>query len=162
MMTDTQTNKDLGAYLKDTWKKNLNVDVDLEFVDSKTRSARYNGKDFQLVINGWQEDYPDMENWFFGLREVGGSINKESCGTAEIDAKIAKAKYNTNNEQRLAQYREIEKDTVTSVQCTAPLWHTSALRMVKPYVKGMVENRRPGDTFAMGDWEPEKWSTTKR
>jgi len=162
LLTDTQTNKDLGAYLKDAWKKNLNVDVELEFVDSKTRSSRYNAGDFQLVIGGWQEDYPDPENWIIGLREVGGSINKEACGTAEIDALIDKAKFNTNNEARIKQYQDIEKLVVTTGQCDLPLWHPSVLRMVKPYIKGMAENKRPGDTFVMGDWEPEKWSTTKK
>ncbi len=162
LLTETATNKDLGAFLKDQWKKNLGVDVDLEFVDSKTRSTRYNSKDFQVVIAGWQEDYPDPENWYIGLRETGGSINKESCSLPALDDIIKKAKVNTNDEERRKQYQQAETLAVTNAQCNLPLWHVSALRVVKPYVKGMLESKRAGDTFVMGDWNPENWSTTKK
>lgn len=162
LLTDSATNKDMGAFLKDAWKKNLNVDVNLEFVDSKTRSARYNAKDFQLVIAGWQEDYPDPENWYIGLRETNASINKESCSIPELDAIIKAAKTNTNDEQRRQQYRDAETLAIKNACGNAPLWHNTALRMVKPYIKGMIESKRAGDTFVVGDWNPENWSTTKK
>lgn len=162
LLTDTTENKDLGAFLKDQWKKNLNIDVDLEFVDSKTRSTRYNTGAFQLVIAGWQEDYPDPENWYIGLRETGGSINKEGCSLPALDDLIKKAKVNTNDEERRKQYQEAEKLAVTNAQCNLPLWHVSALRLVKPYITGMKESKRAGDTFVMGDWNPENWATSKK
>jgi oligopeptide transport system substrate-binding protein len=54
---DNQTNKLLGEFLQAEWKKHLGIDLKLEFVDSKTRSSRFNSSDFQLVTGGWQEDY---------------------------------------------------------------------------------------------------------
>ena len=44
----------------------------------------------------------------------------------------------------------------------APLWHTQAKTLIKPHIKGMIESKRPGDTFVSGDWNPENWSTTKK
>ncbi len=162
LQNDTALTRSLGAFLASEWGTHLGVDIKLEFVSSRTRTERYNSGDFQLVVGGWAEDYPDPENWFVGLREVGGSFNKEGCGTPELDAIIAKAKVNPDDDQRRQQYRDAEKLAITTVQCNAPLWHTTGLRMVKPYISGMVESQRASDTFVMGDWDPENWSTTRR
>ena len=43
----------------------------------------------------------------------------------------------------------------------APIYHTLAAMLVKPHVTGMVENKRPADTFVAGDWYPELWKTSK-
>ncbi len=69
---------------------------------------------------------------------------------------------NTNDEERRKQYQEAEKLAVTNAQCNLPLWHVSALRLVKPYITGMKESKRAGDTFVMGDWNPENWATSKK
>lgn len=162
LLVDTATNKALGEFLQAEWKKHLGIEIKLEFTDSRTRSSRFNSGDFQLVTGGWQEDYPDMENWFIGLWETGGSINKTNTSIKALDDLIAKAKFNTNNEQRLQQYREAEKLLLEQASGIAPLWHTQAKFLVKPHIKGMVENKRPGDTFVPGGWDPEYWSTTKK
>jgi len=162
LLVDNQTNKLLGEFLQAEWKKHLGIDLKLEFVDSKTRSSRFNSSDFQLVTGGWQEDYPDPENWFLGLWETGGSINKTKTSIKALDDIIAKAKFNTNDEQRRQQYREAEKLLLQEANGIAPLWHTLAAFLVKPHISGMVENKRPGDTFVPGDWYIELWKTSKK
>ena len=161
LLTDTATNKSLGEFLQAEWKKHLGITIKLEFVDSKTRSSRFNASDYQLVTGGWQEDYPDPENWFLGLWETGGSINKTNTSIKALDDLIAKAKFNRNDEERRKQYQEAEKLLLAEVAGIAPLWHTQAKFLVKPYIKGMVEHKKPGDTFVPGGWDPEYWSTTK-
>ena len=59
LLVDDPTNKLAGEFLQAEWKRVLGIDVKLEFVDSKTPSARFNASDYQIVIGGWQEDYPD-------------------------------------------------------------------------------------------------------
>lgn len=162
LLVDTAVNKDLGAFLQAEYKKHLNINMELEFVDSKTRSARFNSGEYQLVTGGWQEDYPDPENWFIGLWETNGSINKTATSIKALDDLIAGAKYNQNDEARRTAYRNAEKTLLTQASGIAPLWHTQATFLVKPYIKGMVESKRPGDTFTPGDWNPENWSTTKK
>ena len=162
LQTDTATNKLLGDFLQAEWRKHLGIDITLEYTDSKSRSAKYNAKDFQLLIGGWQEDYPDPENWFFGLYETGGSLNKQNVSIKELDEVLAKAKFNRNDEERRKQFRDAEKLLLQQASAIAPFWHTQAKFLVKPYIKGMVESKRPGDTFVPGDWNPENWSTTKK
>ncbi|RLT38959.1 MAG: hypothetical protein DWI58_14135 [Chloroflexi bacterium] len=162
LLVDSPTNKAIGEFLQSEWKKHLGIDVKLEFVDSKTRSARFNATQFQMVTGGWQEDYPDPENWMIGLWESKGSINKTKTNIPALDDLISKAKFNQSDETRRQQYRDTEKLLLDGVNGIAPLWHTGNHRLVKPYISGMKESKRPGDTFVAGDWNPENWKTTKK
>ena len=162
LQTDTATNKAISEFLQAEWKKHLGIDITLEFTDSKTRSGRFNSGDFQLVLGGWGEDFPDPENWILGLMETGGSINKQSCSMKEIDDLIAKAKFNQNDEQRRQQYRDVEALVVKNICGYGPIWQVGAHRVVKPYIKGMVENKKPDDHFVPGDHHPELWTTSRK
>lgn len=162
IIVDSATNKLLGEFLQAEWKKHLGIDLKLEITDSKTRSSRFNASDFQLVTGGWQEDYPDPENWFLGLWETDGSINKTKTSIKALDEAIDKAKFNTNDEERRKLYRDAEKLLLEQANGIAPLYHTLAAMLVKPHIKGMVENKRPADTFVPGDWYIELWTTSKK
>jgi oligopeptide transport system substrate-binding protein len=158
---DNAVNKLEAEFLQAEWKKHLNIDVAVEIVDSKTRSARYTAREFQIFLGGWQEDYPDPENWIVGLKNTGASGNKQDISIPALDDLLAKAQYNQNDEQRRQQYRDMEKLMATDA-VEPPLYHTVVAMLVKPTIKGMLENKRPGDTFVPGDWYPELWSTTKK
>ncbi len=162
LLIDTAVNKALGQFLQNAWKTNLGVDVKLEFVDSKTRSSRFNSTQFQMVVGGWQEDYSDPENWMLGLWQTGGSINKTKTSIPALDELLKQAQFNQNDEQRRKQYADAEKILLDGANGIAPLWHTGVHVLIKPYIKGMAESKRPGDTFVAGDWNPENWSTTKK
>lgn len=162
IQTDSATNKLAGDFLTAEWKKHLNVDLEVQYVDSKTRQAAFNTKQYQIVLGGWQEDYPDPENWFIGLWETGGSINKTSTSIPALDKAIADSKYNTNDEARRKGYRDAEKLLLEQANGIAPIYHTMAAFLVKPHIKGMVENKRPADTFVPGDWYIELWTTSKK
>ena len=161
IQVDSATNKLAGDFLTAEWKKHLGIDLEVQYVDSKTRQAAFNNKQYQLVLGGWQEDYPDAENWFIGLWETGGSINKTSTSIPALDKAIADSKYNTNDEARRKGYRDAEKLLLEQASGIAPIYHTLAAMLVKPHVTGMVENKRPADTFVAGDWYPELWKTSK-
>jgi oligopeptide transport system substrate-binding protein len=162
IQTDSATNKLAGDFLTAEWKKHLGIDLEVQYVDSKTRQSAFNTKQYQLVLGGWQEDYPDPENWFVGLWETGGSINKTNTSIAALDKAINDAKYNTNDEARRKLYRDAEKLLLDQASGIAPLYHTMAAFLVKSHIKGMVENKRPADTFVPGDWYIELWTTSKK
>lgn len=161
-LVDTAANKALGQFLQNAWKTNLGVTANLEFVDSKTRSARFNAVQYQMVVGGWQEDYGDPENWMLGLWQTGGSINKTKTSVPALDDLLKQAQFNQNDEQRRQQYAQAEKLLLDGANGIAPLYHSAVHVLVKPYIKGMAESKRPGDTFVAGDWNPENWSTTKK
>ena len=162
LLVDNPSNKAVGEVLQQQWQQNLGVTLKLEFVDSKTRSARFNAKQFQVVTGGWQEDYPDPENWMIGLWETGGSINKTSTSVKALDDVIAKAKFDQNDEERRGLYKDAEKILLDGANGIAPIWQVGNHKLIKPYISGMKESQRPSDTFVAGDWNPENWKTSKK
>lgn len=162
LQSDSAGNRTVGEFLQAEWKKHLNISLELEYTDAKTRSSRYSAEDYQLVLGGWGEDYPDPENWILGLYETGASINHVNCSMPEIDALIGKARYNTKDEERRQQYRDIEKLIVENVCGIAPVYQSGFHAVVKPYIKGMVENKKADDKQVPGDTSVELWTTTKK
>ena len=159
LMVDVPEQKLLGEFLQAEWKRVLGIDVKLEAADPPTWAGRFNGADFQVLAGGFGEDYPDPENWFLGLWETGSSNNRAGVSIPALDGLLNKAKFNTDDDSRREQYREAEATLLAEASGIAPLYHTTAAFLVKPGVKGMVENKRPGDTFVPGDWYIEKWTT---
>lgn len=157
LLTDSAANKLLGEFLQAEWKRILNIDVKLEFVDSQTRSARFNQSDFDMVVGGWGEDYPDPENWFLGLWQTGGTYNKTNTSDPELDRVIGEAQYEGDDEKRRDLYREAERILLETANGIAPLYHRTNLFLVKPNISGMVENKRGNEGFVPGDWSIEYW-----
>jgi len=162
LMVDSAANHAVAEFLQSQWKTNLGLDVKLEFVDTKTRSARYNATQFQIVVGGWQEDYPDPENWMLGLWQNPSSQNKTKTNVAALDTILKQATYDQNDTERRQLYQQSEKLLLDGANGIAPLYHSGQHRLVKPYITGMKEEKRASDTFVPGDWNPEYWKTSKK
>ncbi|MDO8613971.1 MAG: peptide ABC transporter substrate-binding protein [Dehalococcoidia bacterium] len=143
------------------YKENLNIDTKIEVVDSPTRSARFKAEDFDLFPGGWQQDYPDPENWIIGLYDTGGGNNHYNCSDPEIDDLVAKAQFNTNDEERIDQYHQINELIVTRVCGIGPFMHVADHYLIKPYVVGMAEFSTGQDGVIGGDWNAEAWGRSE-
>jgi oligopeptide transport system substrate-binding protein len=157
LVGDAPTARATAEFLQQNFKEHLNIDVDIEVVDAKTRSSRFSNEQFQLFPGGWVQDYPDPENWVLGLFDTDGSLNMYNCSDEEIDALVAQARFNTNNEERIALYQEINELIVTKVCGIAPYWHENDHFLIKPEVVGMREYIAGQDAFQPGDWIAEAW-----
>jgi oligopeptide transport system substrate-binding protein len=143
------------------YKEVLNIDTKIEIVDGPTRSARYTAQEFELFPGGWQQDYPDPENWIVALFNTGGSLNNYNCSDPDIDALFAKAQYNTNEEERLQQYKDINELIVTRVCGIGPFMHVADHYLIKPYIVGMGEFSTGQDGVIAGDWAAEYWGRSE-
>jgi oligopeptide transport system substrate-binding protein len=157
LVGDSPAARATAEFLQQNFKEVLNIDTDIEVVDSATRSSRFTNEQFQLFPGGWIQDYPDPENWILGLFDTNGTLNNYNCSMPEIDDLVAKARFNTNNEERLQQYRQIERLIIENVCGIAPYWHENNHWLVKPYVVGMRENTSGQDGVQPGDWIAEAW-----
>ncbi len=157
LVGDAPSARATAEFLQQSFKTHLNIDVDIEVVDAKTRSSRFSNEQFQLFPGGWIQDYPDPENWVLGLFDTGGSLNMYNCSDPDIDAKVEEARYNTNNDERISLYQDINELIVTRVCGIAPYWHENNHYLIKPNVVGMRENIAGQDAFQAGDWIAEAW-----
>jgi oligopeptide transport system substrate-binding protein len=158
LLRDDKANRDLGEFLKTDYKKHLNIDIDLDIVDGRTRSTRINSEDFQLAWGGWIQDFPDPENWVEGLWNTGGGNNHWSFSNAELDALLKANKFETNSEKRLAAYKQMH-DIINKTVGIANAYHESNNYLVKPKVGG-VQNAN-NDASLPGDWFAEGWYIKK-
>ena len=148
-----------AEFLKEQWKKVLNIDITIEVVDSRTRAAKFTSEDYELFPGGWTQDYPDPENWVAGLFNSTGANNHYGVKNARLDELFQKALFNTNDEERRNQYREINKllSDAPTVLAGAVLYQESFNYIIKPKLRGPKENAGPSDAFLAGDWNIEAW-----
>jgi oligopeptide transport system substrate-binding protein len=158
LIRDSPSNKAVAEFLKQQFKEILNIDIEIEIVDSPTRSKRFTEEQFELFPGGWAQDYPDPENWIIGLFDTDGGLNHYNCTDTEIDGLIADAKFNTNNEERFEQYRQINELISTRICGVAPMYFETAQYIVKPNVKGPKEFNTSQNRVLAGDWAVEEWS----
>jgi ABC-type transport system substrate-binding protein len=143
--------------LQESFQTHLNIQTEIEVVDAATRSDRFTEEQFELFPGGWQQDYPDPENWILGLFDTDGTLNHYNCSDPDIDALVAEARGNTNDDERRSQYREINELIASRLCGIAVYWHENNHWLIKPNVVGMRENLAGQDASIPGDWAAEYW-----
>lgn len=146
-----------GEFLQQSLQTNLGITVQVESVDSATRSDRFTEEQFDLFPGGWIQDYPDPENWVLGLFDTPGTLNHYNCSDPDIDALVEEARANTDDTARKAQYKDINELISTRVCGIAPYWHENNHYLIKPNLVGFRENMSGQDGVIAGDWAAESW-----
>ncbi len=161
LVRDTPSAICTAEFEQESFRTILGIDIDVEVVDGPTRSARFTSEDFELFPGGWIQDYPDPENWILGLYDTGGSLNNYNCSDPDIDALVEKARFNTNNDERLEQYKEINELIATRVCGIGLGLHLANHYLIKPNTVGLAENARGLDAVIAGDWIAEAWGVSE-
>jgi ABC-type oligopeptide transport system substrate-binding subunit len=143
----------IASMLKDT----LGIDVTEELVDGPTMSKRFAAKDFQILLFGWAQDYPDPESWVSGLFESNGANNNFGCANPQIDALFQKTTSNLDAASRKSQFLDINRLISAETCGIAPLYHKKTFTLVSSKLKGAAETAGPQDRFVAGDWDVEEW-----
>jgi oligopeptide transport system substrate-binding protein len=157
LISDTPTNNAVAQFLQQSFSTVLGINIDIEVVDGSTRAQRYTSQQFQLFWGGWVQDYPDPENWVLGLYDTGGSLNNGNCSDPDIDALVDLAAFNSDNDERVDQYSQIN-DLISEHLCNiAPAWHEYNHWLVSDELIGLAENQTVQDAAMAGDWNAEAW-----
>ncbi len=137
LIRDDATEQAGAEFIQNSFREHLNIDMEIEVVDSQTRQERFNAGDFQLVIGGWGHDYPDAENWLIGLFNTGASINQQECSDPDIDAALESAGTEQDQDTRFGFLREAERLAVTTLCGYAPLYHRGNFYLISPDLLGV-------------------------
>jgi oligopeptide transport system substrate-binding protein len=160
LVRDTPQSSCEAEFEQESFRTILGIDTEIEVVDGPTRSARFTSEDFELFPGGWIQDYPDPENWILGLFDTDGSLNNYNCSDPEIDEKVEQARFNTNNEERLQLYEEINELIVTRACGIGVTLHLANQYLVDPTTVGLAENAAGLDAVIAGDWIAEAWGVS--
>jgi ABC-type transport system substrate-binding protein len=66
VINDVPDRRATAEFLKEQWKQILNINIDVQVVDSPTRSARFTSMDYDLFPGGWTQDYPTRRTGWRG------------------------------------------------------------------------------------------------
>jgi oligopeptide transport system substrate-binding protein len=157
---DTPQRRNEADFLVKAWKDTLGITVTPEFVDSKTRSSRFNKEDFDLFPGGWQLDYPDIENPLVGLFDTGGGNNKYNCSDPDVDAAFKEASSATTEDARIKAYQKVETAVVTKLCGVIPIYQDSQPFMLSAKLGGVVPNGTI-DAGQPGNYAVENWYVKK-
>jgi oligopeptide transport system substrate-binding protein len=161
LVGDSPSARATAEFLQEAFRTHLNYETNIEVVDSATRSDRFTEEQFDLFPGGWIQDYPDPENWVLGLFDTDGTLNHYNCSDPDIDALVADARANTDDEERRSQYKEINALISERLCGIAVYWHENNHWLIKPNVVGMRENLAGQDGAMPGDWAAEHWGLSE-
>lgn len=121
------------------WRELLGVDVELEAMEFRAfLAARNDRKAWDVLINGWNADYPDPGN-FLDVFRSGSPQNDPMLADPQLDGLLTRAAYEADLAQRAALYGQAEQRLLQSY-AAIPVYFVASRRLVKPYVVGAKLN----------------------
>jgi len=136
---DTPERRNEGDFLQKAWAA-VGIKVEMQYVDSKARSAAFNSGEFQLFQGGWQLDYPDIENPLVGLFNTGGGNNKYNCSNPDVDKAYADAAAATTEDARIKAYQAVETAIIKNLCGAIPMYQDSVPFLVSSKLGGVGTN----------------------
>jgi oligopeptide transport system substrate-binding protein len=157
VIVDTSESRTIAEFLQQQFLEILGIPIRVEALDGPSRVQRFVSGDYQLYPGGFQQDYPDPENWLSALFSSTGSLNFFGCSDPEIDELIEQARFNRNESERRNQYRQVNELVVTRVCGIAPYHHLAGHYLVSGEIGGARELAGTNDRVLPGDWSVEDW-----
>jgi oligopeptide transport system substrate-binding protein len=139
----------ISQVLKNQWKQNLNIDIDIVGIEGKIYKERVNKKQYAIAPAAWYGDYPDIST--FTDKYLTGSLQNDSdYRNPTYDSLCEKASREPDVNKRIALLSEAENMLDTEVPIV-PLYHYVNTGLEKPFVHGVDPNPR-GTTIFKGLW----------
>ncbi|HET7034393.1 MAG TPA: peptide ABC transporter substrate-binding protein, partial [Thermomicrobiaceae bacterium] len=129
-----------AEYVQQAWKNNLGLNIKLEPVESTAyndwRASREKSP-FNLYIGNWGSDWADPANWYNQNFTHASDHYRDHWNNPDFDALVEKARTNTNEDERVTQYKQASK-TFAEESPIIPLYHPLNFWVVQPYVKDLA------------------------
>jgi oligopeptide transport system substrate-binding protein len=130
----TSANQRRAEFLQAQWKQNLNIDVQLNSMESKAYQAAFKAKNYELAFGGWGADYPDPQDWFNTLFGCTGGNNKYNYCNPTFDQLVNRADNGVDLSDRVLLYNQAQTILIQDAP-VAPLFVRGRMVVVKPYVQ---------------------------
>ncbi len=148
------SHKSIAEYIQQIWKKNLNIDVELQNLEWATFLDTRQNNNFEIARAGWTADYMDPSNFLELLLSTSGN-NDGRYNNPEYDALLKKASTLPMGDERNDILMQAEDILITQDQALLPLyfyvsqnlidtskwdgWHINPLD-IHPYVGIKLKN----------------------
>ncbi|MFQ3543888.1 peptide ABC transporter substrate-binding protein [Halobacillus rhizosphaerae] len=143
---DTETAKNMDAYIKDQLEQLDGLTIKVTSVPFKERLKRDTAMDYQLQNSGWGPDYIDP-NTFLNMWVTDGGNNMTGYSSEKYDNLIKQAndEYALEPEKRFQNFLKAEKMLIQDDAVLVPLYQRALAQLWKPYVKDVQVNPMGAD-----------------
>ena len=144
---DTETAKNMDAYLKEQLETNLEgLTINLKAVPFAVRLELDDAQDYEIQTAGWGPDYQDPMT-FIDLFVTDSAQNKMSYSNPEYDALVesAKGELALDPAARWEAMAQAEKILLEDDAAIAPIYQRGIMSLQQPYVNGIVKHPFGGD-----------------
>jgi len=124
-------------------KASINMDVQLEPLETKVWNARRFALDLQFLFYRWYQDYPDPHNEYYQTFSIHNKGNgaRQNWTDPTFDDLCKKAAAETDKAKRLDLYYQAETRIQTQFAYMPLYWRTDYYA-IKPYVQGIPKNKQ--------------------
>lgn len=139
LFNTSDNHKKIAEVIQSDWKKNLNIDIQLENKEWKVYLKDRQTLDYDIGRAGWTGDYVDP-NTFLDMFVTGGGNNHTGWGMKRYDDLIAKAAATLDPVERKRIFVEAENILINDEMPIIPLYYYVNKNLLKPWVKNFYFN----------------------
>jgi ABC-type oligopeptide transport system substrate-binding subunit/class 3 adenylate cyclase len=122
-------------FLRQAWQQALGVDLQPQSLEWGELLERRRHDPPQLVLAGWNADYPDPDDLLRVLFHSREGISALKWKNTRFDAHVEQAARVTDQARRIALYQEADRILVNEEAVVVPLWHAQGRILAKPWVE---------------------------
>lgn len=133
-----EKHRTIAEAVQQMWKKNLNIDVDLQNEEWKVYLDAQRTLDYQICRAAWSGDYVDP-NSFLDMWQTGNGNNEAGWSNPEYDHLIAQAAATDDPKQRLEVFQKAEAILLDELPMI-PVYFYTRVYLERPEVHGWYPN----------------------
>lgn len=152
--SDTSANRLRAEFFQGQMKQNLGIDVQLEPLDARAYTQRFNANQFAMVFGGWGMDYPDPDNFVPELFKTGSGNNHTQYSNTLVDALSRQCQSELDETKRMAACMDAQKQVVAD-QPWIFAFYRERFSLLNPKVQGFqvtAKDNLPGNRFYDKIW----------
>jgi oligopeptide transport system substrate-binding protein len=138
--TEGGEHKQIAEYIRNQWRKNLNINVELDGVEIKQFQHKLHFKQYSVARASWYGDYMDVST-FTDKYVTGGGNNDSGWSNKEYDDLLAQATKEPDAQKRFDLLSKAEQILINEVPIL-PLFNYVNKTVYRPELKGLNPNPR--------------------
>ncbi len=131
-----EQDSDTAQVLQEQWKKNLNIEIELNAQELQVNYTQRRSGDFDLCRMNWTADFADPYTYLSMLLS-NSTYNCSGIGDAEYDALVEQSDTETDPKKRAELVRQAEQLAVGEQFYIIPLYSTKSVNLIRPEIRGI-------------------------
>lgn len=149
-----EMDSDTAQVLKEQWKKNLNIDIELKAQELQVNYTERRAGNFELCRMNWTADFADPYTYLSMLLSY-STYNCSGVRDADYDAIVGQSDGETDRETRVRLMHEAEQLAVGEEFYIIPLYTMKSCNLIRPEIKGVGQIPATGALDYRGAYRAE-------